>query len=309
MEEIEKIMEEIRIRLNGYRVERTTVQDVPEPVMLIANPKTGYACGYLFSNIQKLLSQGLTPKEIAKRFCDGILETEQAHIYLESQMESFEKVKDKLFFRLASPITEREVLQHVVHTPFLDMEIVFYVELPDPEHNEYCTRPLISTTLASRWKKSATELFQVAVKNSMAKKPAALNTAMECREQALKAQPDIDKELGLSEEEIWMMSHDRTMYILTCEEGYGGAACIAYPGTLALIAATLKDDLYLLPSGVHEWMVMSGQYWTDGMENGAAQAFMSLGIPKEEFLTANAYHYKRATDSIEIVPLPVQISF
>ena len=57
------------------------------------------------------------------------------------------------------------------------------------------------------------------------------------------------------------------------------------------------------------WMVMSGQYWTDGMENGAAQAFMSLGIPKEEFLTANAYHYKRATDSIEIVPLPVQIGF
>ena len=100
-----------------------------------------------------------------------------------------------------------------------------------------------------------------------------------------------------------MMSHDRTMYILTCEGGYGGAACIAYPGTLALIAATLKDDLYLLPSGVHEWMVMSGQYWTD------AQAFMSLGIPKEEFLTANAYHYKRATDSIEIVPLPVQIGF
>lgn len=98
MEEIEKIMEEIRIRLKGYRVERTTVQDVPEPVMLIANPKTGYACGYLLSNIQELLSQGLTPKEIAKRFCDGILETEQAHIYLESQMESFEKVKDKLFF-------------------------------------------------------------------------------------------------------------------------------------------------------------------------------------------------------------------
>lgn len=29
MEEIEKIMEEIRIRLKGYRVERTTVQDVP----------------------------------------------------------------------------------------------------------------------------------------------------------------------------------------------------------------------------------------------------------------------------------------
>lgn len=98
MEEIEKIMEEIRIRLKGYRVERTTVQDVPEPVMLIANPKTGYAYGYLLSNIQELLSQGLTPKEIAKRFCDGILETEQAHIYLESQMESFEKVKDKLFF-------------------------------------------------------------------------------------------------------------------------------------------------------------------------------------------------------------------
>lgn len=97
MEAIEKIMEVIRTKLSGYRVETTTVQDVPEPVMLITNPKTGYACGYLFSNIQELLSQGLRPKEIAERFCDGILETEQTHIYLESQMESFEKVKDKLF--------------------------------------------------------------------------------------------------------------------------------------------------------------------------------------------------------------------
>ena len=89
MEAIEKIMEVIRTKLSGYRVETTTVQDVPEPVMLITNPKTGYACGYLLSNIQELLSQGLTPKEIAKRFCDGILETEQAHIYLESSGVAF----------------------------------------------------------------------------------------------------------------------------------------------------------------------------------------------------------------------------
>ena len=35
MEAIEKIMEVIRTKLSGYRVETTTVQEVPEPVMLI----------------------------------------------------------------------------------------------------------------------------------------------------------------------------------------------------------------------------------------------------------------------------------
>lgn len=39
MEAIEKIMEVIRTKLSGYRVETTTVQDVPEPVMLITKSK------------------------------------------------------------------------------------------------------------------------------------------------------------------------------------------------------------------------------------------------------------------------------
>lgn len=311
MKEIEKIMEAIRNKLSGYRVETTTIQEAPEPVMLVTNPESGYACGYLVSNIQELLSKGFSPEEIAEHFCNGILETEQAHahLHLEDQLDTFEKAKDKVFFRLASPLTEKEILQHVVHMPFLDMEIVFYMELPGLKHDGDDARPLVSTTLAEHWNKSATEIFQAAVKNNMAKKPASLKTPMECHEQALQAHPDIDEELAISEEEIQFLVNEAPIYILTCETRYAGTACMAYPGTLAMIAESLKDDLYLLPSGIHQWTLIPGKHWIHGMENGAAQAFVELPISREEYLTKNAYHYKRETDGIEIIQLPIQVRF
>ena len=55
---------------------------------------------------------------------------------------------------------------------------------------------------------------------------------------------------------------EELMYILTNEEKYYGAAVILYPHVLNHIAKVLKKNFYILPSSVHECILVpdQGQY-------------------------------------------------
>lgn len=48
------------------------------------------------------------------------------------------------------------------------------------------------------------------------------------------------------------------MYVLTNRMRSYGAACIAYPYIPGMIGETLGSDYYILPSSVHEVMIVPG---------------------------------------------------
>lgn len=46
------------------------------------------------------------------------------------------------------------------------------------------------------------------------------------------------------------------MFILSNENGFYGAGCIFYPGILAQAAEVLRDDVWILPSSIHETILI-----------------------------------------------------
>lgn len=58
-------------------------------------------------------------------------------------------------------------------------------------------------------------------------------------------------QIPVTPEENWI-----PLYVLSCEAAGYGASVMLYPGLLAEIAEELKGDLYVIPSSVHELIVL-----------------------------------------------------
>lgn len=85
--------------------------------------------------------------------------------------------------------------------------------------------------------------------------------------------------------------HDR-MYVLTNRIRSYGAACMAYPYIPEMIGRTLGTDYYILPSSVHEVMIVPAD---GGLAGGELEEMVreinATQVAEEEVLSDHVYYY------------------
>lgn len=90
------------------------------------------------------------------------------------------------------------------------------------------------------------------------------------------------------------------MYVLTTEDGNNGAAIAANPIVLETIGEVLEGDFFLLPSSVHEFLVVPRD---DGMVEDILHTVREINrevLAEEEFLSDSLYMYSVEKKSITI---------
>lgn len=82
------------------------------------------------------------------------------------------------------------------------------------------------------------------------------------------------------------------MYILTNEEKYFGAAALLYPHVLSHISRLLHCNFYVLPSSIHECILVpdSGQFSKKELETMVREV-NETQVEDEEVLSQNVYYY------------------
>lgn len=108
---------------------------------------------------------------------------------------------------------------------------------------------IVNNDLMKQQKLTEPELFQAAVVNTKEMMPAKV-----------KPMSDIIKEMmmsdGMPEEVVEMMigdiPDDQMMWVISNEQGINGAVNMIYEENLHMISERLQDDLYILPSSIHE---------------------------------------------------------
>lgn len=82
------------------------------------------------------------------------------------------------------------------------------------------------------------------------------------------------------------------MYVLSNKLKNYGAACIAYPYILDMLAGVLKENFYVLPSSVHEVIIVpeSSQIRQSELER-MVREINETQVPEEEILSNHAYFY------------------
>ena len=89
------------------------------------------------------------------------------------------------------------------------------------------------------------------------------------------------------------------MYVLTNEKKYLGAAALLYPYVLNHIGKILKNNFYVLPSSIHECILVpdSGRYSRMELMSMVREVNESQ-VEKEEILSYEVYYYDRERQAL-----------
>ena len=171
----------------------------------------------------------------------------------------------------------------------------------------------VTWDMLRQWDISPEELFRQAGENSRKQLPPMVETmsdvikgflmeefleaAKENMEQALKnARTEYQKLFG------GQAGNLPEIYIISNELRVQGASVIFYSDVLEQFAAEKNSDLILLPSSIHEWLVLTEASAGEipGLEAMVRDANSQVVLP-EEILSEHVYKYSLKTRKIEIV--------
>lgn len=165
-------------------------------------------------------------------------EKQQENQFCSFQFFQFEKIKEKIFFKLINYEMNKKLLQQVPHFEYLDMAIVFYVSVDNNEHGDWTI--LVRNEHIEMWEITSKSILEIAIKNTSKKLPYKIIEMSEVMDM-----------MGIQNCRM-----EVSMYVLTNEKMRYGASCILYEDVLKDFAQEQQSDLYILPSSIHEIIIV-----------------------------------------------------
>ena len=200
----------------------------------------------------------------------------------------FDKMKSRISYKLVNYEKNAEILQKIPHRRFLDLAVVYMVV--DFDSKNGMATILINQFHADVWNVTEEVLYQLAKENTPRLLPYEIrNIQTILKEMAILTDFSDEKLDGLANEYV-------PMYVLTNVYKNMGAACILYDGVLEEIAKTIDGDFYILPSSVHETIILK-----DDGRSGAGyfrqmvKEVNSTQVSEEEILADSVYEYRQCT--------------
>lgn len=206
----------------------------------------------------------------------------------------FENVRDSIIFRVVNFEMNRTFLETVPHRRYLDLAVAYMVEIPDMESADKTYTAMVSNKLMDEWGITEEELYSTAKENYFTKKPTVLKDmrTVILGIMGLDADSDVFSEYN----------GEPKMYVMSNEKNVHGAAAILDIDTIRRLAGDLERNLYLLPSSVHECIIIP-EY-----DEVNEKTLLSLVrdtneqvVCRMEWLSNNIYYYDRECDMIRVI--------
>lgn len=199
---------------------------------------------------------------------------------------NYDNVKDKIACKLINYKKNRELLKKVPYMKYMDLVIVFYYMVENKEIGDGTI--LIYNSNLTMWKVTKEEVYETARKNTAALLPYEFQGMSQMLEAALG-------------DEYIPMENSVPMYILSNEKKYLGAATILYDSILANIAQCLNDDFFVLPSSVHEVIIVPASIRATKAElRSMVKEINETQVEPEEVLSDSVYYYERKSHKLSL---------
>lgn len=199
-------------------------------------------------------------------------------------LKSFDTIQDKIVYKVVNYKSNEKLLEQIPHKKILDLAVVFYCLL-DNAGDKSATALIYNNNLMN-WNVTVDDVYKAALKNT----PDLLHSRISSMTALFdKCGINIDgKEVDLKD----YVPSD--MYVLTNETKINGAACILYENVLYDFAQKLGKDLYILPSSVHEVILLPKLPIFEKNELvNMVREVNTEGVAADEILSDNVYEYNR----------------
>lgn len=292
------VVKEIRVKMgDAFQIgKREVTKNNNVKLTGIAVMKEGADIGpyiYLDEFYREYESGGMKSDEIVNEVCRLILKhLEDVPDVDISGFCNWETVHGDIYPKLVNAEQNKELLEKIPHRHFLDLAVVYYAVARDHAREDSGTI-LIHNGHMEIWGQEEENLYQTAMMNMRADGEADLITL----------ETIIKRIAGITfPKKDGNASHDTDMYILTNRHRRFGAAEILDKKTLRMIADQLGDRFIVLPSSVHETIVLPPK---DAKKyDGLAKMVREVNdtqVDREERLSYHVYVYSRDEETLRIV--------
>lgn len=213
-------------------------------------------------------------------------------------LSDFEKVKRVLLCKVINTEMNRELLKAVPHFSFLNLSVVFFVNVPiEEEKNSFV---MIENEMFKHWGVDIKLAYEYARYNTFLQYAVSISPIEEVLFGMMsKDISDADRaEIRATLDNVSGES-GHFMYVLSNEERMNGAVGILDGERLAEFASEINDDFYILPSSVHELILVPvyGSCSKEELKDMVCQVNESEVSP-EDVLADTVYLYSRKQGSV-----------
>ncbi len=200
-------------------------------------------------------------------------------------VKRYENVKDRIIYQLVNREANSEMLRRTPYVPCLDLAIIFYVLVEIEREYGRTARMLVQKAHLERWEVTEKEIYQRAHHNTEKIFPYEFLNM-----RAL---------LGEGTEEL--EDDEDALFVMTNRARNFGAASILYPGRLEAVGMYLGENYYLLPSSIHEVIILP-----EGRNPGVSflkkivWEINHSQVQEDEILSDNVYYYNRENNRLSV---------
>lgn len=191
-------------------------------------------------------------------------------------------LKNEILFQVISATRNRDLLEQAPHDVYLDLAIVYFYM----EEGADCRKRvlLFNNEQMRRYSVTKEELKEWAMVNT----PRLLPVSFHSMEHVMREFQLWD---SMGEGAQWA-----PMYVLSNVKMFLGSACLFYPKVLSSIRNTVQADFYILPSSIHECIIlpMSDAYTKSELEKIVYEVNITQ-VPEQEILSNYVYIYQKST--------------
>lgn len=261
-------------------------------------------------------------EEYRKRRSLGEIVLKIIKIYEHSRVErssnmaffkEYEKVHKKIYYKLINAGKNKELLKEIPYIPYLDLAIVFYYDCSSEMFGNASI--LIKNSHLRMWGVDVYELYKDAVINTPKNNPYEIKTMEEVMKEILVtnmkkefeadrvpfSEECMDRLAGQMVKQMEETEAQTPMYVLSNTERIHGAACILYGNLLEDVSKKLNDNLYVLPSSVHEMIIIPAAFAGRASElKVMVEEINETQVEEEEILSNSVYFFNRSTKKLEL---------
>ena len=209
----------------------------------------------------------------------------------------FEEVRPRICYKIINHGRNRGLLERIPHIDFLDLSICFFYAYQNETLGFGSI--LIYNSQMEMWNCSTETLLKLAQENTRRLFPwkahdmgALLRQLAECETLGRGKLPEEGEEEPDEECPMRVLTNTRRLH---------GATCMIYPGLLGALAGEVDENLYILPSSIHE-VILVPESAVDDPEvfKDMVREVNATQVEPEEILSDNLYFYKRLENRVEI---------
>ena len=196
----------------------------------------------------------------------------------------YERVKDRIVYKLINTEKNKELLEDLPHIEFLDLSIVFQCMVAQEDIGTASI--LIHNVHLKLWDISVEKLYQAAKENTQRLQKYEIKSMSEVLGEITRAENPEYREEAFSD--------NVPMYVLSNQRRVEGAACMLYPNLVRDFAEAVGSSFYIIPSSVHELLLLPTAHLEESCEiKNMIKEINDTQVSAEEILSYSLYLYDK----------------